>query len=243
MYFVFIIAPIKQNCISISLLLETVFYDLFVKHCFFIISNIKWYFFFGQMHNMNSSELNARVDYLLKTVGLEKDKDKKVKAFSTGMRKRISLAIAMVHNPEILFLDEPTSGLDPQNVINVMSVIQKLAQDNGVTVFLCTHQLRYAQDLCTLYGFIKNGNLLGTGTFEELAKRKNACLRVKIKGANIPNISGLHREEEFYVKDIRNEQEVGSLIRNIVNDGGDIYEVIQDRWSLEQLYFKYVNEK
>ena len=105
--------------------------------------------FFGQMHNMNASELNARVDYLLKTVGLEKDKDKKVKAFSTGMRKRISLAIAMVHNPEILFLDEPTSGLDPQNVINVMSVIQKLAQDKGGTVFWCTQQLRYAQELGT----------------------------------------------------------------------------------------------
>ena len=71
-------------------------------------------------------------------------KQRRLSAYSTGMRQRLSLARAMMHSPQILFLDEPTSGLDPESAQNVNSLIKELAI-NGTTVFLCTHQLRYAQ--------------------------------------------------------------------------------------------------
>lgn len=199
--------------------------------------------FYGEMHNIERKLLTDRVDYLLRRVDLYDAKDIQVKAFSTGMRKRISLAIAMVHNPKLLYLDEPTSGLDPQNIKNIMSLIKEVVKENGVTVFLCTHQLRYAQDLCTLYGFIRNGTLLGTGTFEELAAKKNAGLKVKIRGCNISKQLGfISTEKNIYEKKIANEKEINSLIWSIINHGGEIYEVQQERWDLEKLYFKYVNE-
>lgn len=199
--------------------------------------------FYGEMHNIERKLLNDRVDYLLHRVDLFEAKDKQIKAFSTGMRKRISLAIAMVHNPKILYLDEPTSGLDPQNVINIMSLIQEVVKENGVTVFLCTHQLRYAQDLCTSYGFIRNGKLLGNGTFDELAAKKNAGLKVKIRGCNITkNLGLIPTGKDIYEKEIANEREINSLIWSIINHGGEIYEVQQERWDLEKLYFKYVEE-
>lgn len=128
--------------------------------------------FFGKMHEMDEKLLDKRVDFILKRLELSDVGDKKVKSFSTGMRKRVSLAVALVHNPEILFLDEPTSGLDPENALNVTKLIKELAEENKVTIFLCTHQLKYAEDICTLYGFINNGHVLGLGTFEELASRK-----------------------------------------------------------------------
>ncbi|KZL88631.1 ABC transporter ATP-binding protein [Clostridium magnum] len=197
--------------------------------------------FFGKMHGMDEKSINERTDFILKRLELLDVKNKKVKSFSTGMRKRISLAVALVHNPQILFLDEPTSGLDPENALNVTRLIKELAEENEVTIFLCTHQLKYAEDICTLYGFINNGNILGLGTFDELASRKNAALQLKVRGRNISEKLGFtHEGNGIYSKAILGDEEVNTLIQGILASGGEIYEAVQQRWSLEELYFKYI---
>lgn len=197
--------------------------------------------FFGKMHGMEEKLLNERADSILKRLELFDVKDKKVKSFSTGMRKRVSLGLSLVHNPEVLFLDEPTSGLDPENALNVTRLIKELAEENDVTIFLCTHQLKYAEDMCTLYGFINNGDILGLGTFDELASKKNASLQLKIRGRNIPERLGFINEDNgLYSKSISGDKEVNTLIQSILASGGEIYEAIQQRWSLEELYFKYI---
>lgn len=197
--------------------------------------------FFGKMHGIEEKLLNERTNFLLKSLELLDVKNKKVKSFSTGMRKRISLAIALIHNPQILFLDEPTSGLDPENALNVTRLIKELAEENQVTIFLCTHQLKYAEDICTLYGFINKGNILGLGTFDELASRKNAALKLKIRGKNISKEFGfVHEGNYIYNKSVSGDKEVNTLIQNILTSGGEIYEAVQQKWSLEQLYFKYI---
>ncbi|WP_026888063.1 ABC transporter ATP-binding protein [Clostridium beijerinckii] len=197
--------------------------------------------FFGKMHGVEENVLNERIDSILKRLELIEVKDKKVKSFSTGMRKRVSLAIALVHNPKILFLDEPTSGLDPENALNVTKLVKELAEENEVTIFLCTHQLKYAEDICTQYGFINNGNILGVGTFDELASKKNAQLQLKIRGKNISDKFGfIYEGNGIYNKPISGDQEVNTLIQSIMKDDGEIYEAMQQKWSLEQLYFKYI---
>lgn len=197
--------------------------------------------FFGKMHEIEEKILDERVDYILKRLELLDVKDKKVKSFSTGMKKRIYLAIALIHNPEILFLDEPTSGLDPENALNVTRLIKELAEENQVTIFLCTHQLKYAEDICTLYGFINNGNILGLGTFDELASKKNAALRLKIRGKDISEKFGfIHEHDDVYSKSILGDKEANTLIKGILASGGEIYEAVQKKWSLEELYFKYI---
>ena len=197
--------------------------------------------FFGRMHGMEEKLLRQRVDFILKRLELLDVRNRKVRALSTGMRKRVSLAIALIHNPQILFLDEPTSGLDPENALNVSKLIKELAQENEVTIFLCTHQLKYAENICTLYGFINNGDILGFGTFDELASKKNASLQLNIRGKNISEKLGLTSEgHNLYSKSILGDAEVNAIIHNIIASGGEIYEVLQQKWSLEQLYFKYV---
>ena len=197
--------------------------------------------FFGRMHGMEEKLLRQRIDFILKRLELLDVRNKKVEAFSTGMRKRVSLAIALIHNPQILFLDEPTSGLDPENALNVLKLIKELAEENEVTIFLCTHQLKYAEDICTLYGFINNGKVLGFGTFDELAAKKNVSLQLKIRGENISEKFGLiHEGNNLYSKSISGDAEVNAIIHNIVANGGKVYEVVQQKLSLEQLYFMYI---
>lgn len=198
--------------------------------------------FFGRMHGIEEKLLKERADLILKRLELLNARNKKVKALSTGMKKRVSLAIALIHNPQVLFLDEPTSGLDPENALNVTRLIKELAKENEVTIFLCTHQLKYAEDICTLYGFINNGNILGFGTFDQLASKKKASVQLKIRGKNISEKLGLiHEDHNLYSRSISGDEEVNAMIHHIIANGGEIYEVVQQKWSLEQLYFSYIN--
>ncbi|MFW2488034.1 ABC transporter ATP-binding protein [Clostridium chromiireducens] len=230
--------PVKANNLEIHRLCGVMTES---SYCYENLTARQNLIFFGSMHGIEERLLNERVDYILKRLELLDVKDKNVKSFSTGMRKRISLGIALIHNPKVLFLDEPTSGLDPENALNVTRLIKELAEENEVTIFLCTHQLKYAEDICTLYGFINNGNILGLGTFDELASRKNAALQLKIRGKNISEKLGFVRENSgLYSKAILGDKEANAFIQSIITSGGEIYEAMQQKWSLEQLYFTYI---
>lgn len=197
--------------------------------------------FFGKMHGLDNNEIKKRSAKLLNRLELEDVKHRKVKAYSTGMKKRISLAIALIHNPKILFLDEPTSGLDPESAENVTKLIKNMTFENKSTVFMCTHQLKYAQDICSLYALINKGTLLGFGSFEELCNDKNFNDSIIIRGENIPNNVGLNKiDRNIYRKHISNDEEVAKLLHNIFTNNGKIYEVRREKPSLEDLYFSYV---
>ncbi len=197
--------------------------------------------FFGKMHGLDNNEIKKRSNELLNRLELEGVKHRKVKAYSTGMKKRISLAIALIHNPKILFLDEPTSGLDPESAENVTKLIKNMAFENKSTVFMCTHQLKYAQDICSLYALINKGTLLGFGSFEELCNDKNFNDSIIIRGENIPNNVGLNKiDRNIYRKHISSDEEVANLLHNIFTNNGKIYEVRREKPSLEDLYFNYV---
>lgn len=196
--------------------------------------------FFGSLHDISGKILKERVQNLLKKLELFEHKDKKVREYSTGMKKRISLAIALVHNPKVLFLDEPTSGLDPETAQNVTGLIKNMARDSGTTIFMCTHQLRYAEDICSKYGFIGKGTMLGFGSFEELAKVKKINNHLVIRGFNISSELGFSKGlNNTYKKEIVSEEEIPEILYKAVNSGGRIYEVKKSMCSLEDLYFSY----
>jgi ABC-2 type transport system ATP-binding protein len=196
--------------------------------------------FFGKMFGLNNDDINKRSLYLLNEFKLLDAKDKKVKTFSTGMKKRLSLIRTLLNSPKILFLDEPTSGLDPESSKIVLDFIKKIALEEDVTVFLCTHQLKYAEEICNLYGFISKGNLIGYGTFNELLYNKNQSIKLEIKGINLPNIDNMKKiKEDRYIISIDNEENIPNILQQIFNKGGKIYEAKQIHWDLEDLYFAY----
>jgi ABC-2 type transport system ATP-binding protein len=120
------------------------------------------------LHGMGGAEARERSDTLLGRVGLVQAADRRVGGYSGGMKRRLDLALALVHRPRILFLDEPTTGLDPQSRSALWEVVQRLAADRGVTVFLTTQYLEEADVLADRVGIIDRGHIVAEGTPEEL---------------------------------------------------------------------------
>ncbi len=204
------------------------------------LTGIQNLIFYGSLFGLNPAESRSRSLSLLEQMELSDAADKKLSAYSTGMRKRLSLARALIHQPQALFLDEPTSGLDPQSAQNVHSIICNLAKNNGITVFLCTHQLRYAQELCTRYGLISDGKLLAQGTLDEL--RTQACSRitVKIKASKLPaELNATPVGENEYQTTVSQETEIPQIVRKIVDYGSELYHISATLPSLEDIYFIY----
>src|ERR671916_1323982 len=114
------------------------------------------------------AEARERADVLLGRVGLVHAADRRVGGYSGGMKRRLDLALALVHRPRILFLDEPTTGLDPQSRSALWEEVQRLAGDRGVTVFLTTQYLEEADVLADRVGIIDRGRIVAEGTPEAL---------------------------------------------------------------------------
>jgi ABC-2 type transport system ATP-binding protein len=116
------------------------------------------------LHGISGDERQRRSDELLERVGLEAAAERKVKTYSGGMKRRLDLALALVHRPRILFLDEPTTGLDPQSRTALWAEVGRLAQEDGVTVFLTTQYLEEADVLANRVGIIDHGRIVAEGS-------------------------------------------------------------------------------
>jgi ABC-2 type transport system ATP-binding protein len=120
------------------------------------------------LHGLARDERRRRGDELLGRVGLIRAADRKVREYSGGMKRRLDLALALVHSPRILFLDEPTTGLDPQSRSALWAEVQRLATDDGVTVFLTTQYLEEADVLADRIAIIDQGRIVAQGTPDSL---------------------------------------------------------------------------
>jgi ABC-2 type transport system ATP-binding protein len=120
------------------------------------------------LHGLPRAERKKRGDELLERVGLQEAADRRVRGYSGGMKRRLDLALALVHRPRILFLDEPTTGLDPQSRSALWSEVSRLARDEGVTVFLTTQYLEEADVLADRVGIIDRGKIVAEDTPEAL---------------------------------------------------------------------------
>ncbi|HSC92609.1 MAG TPA: ATP-binding cassette domain-containing protein [Gaiellaceae bacterium] len=118
----------------------------------------------GALHGLPRAERSRRGDELLERVGLTLAADRRVRTYSGGMKRRLDLALALVHRPRILFLDEPTTGLDPQSRSALWTEVGRLAREDGVTVFLTTQYLEEADVLADRVGIIHRGRIVAEGT-------------------------------------------------------------------------------
>ena len=124
----------------------------------------------GRLRGMSKAALAARSEAVLKTVKLTGWADKRVETFSKGMKQRLAVGQALLHEPDLLILDEPTSGLDPRGMAEVRDIVKSLKRE-GRTIFMSSHLLGEVQEVCDAAALIDHGKLLLQGTLDELAKR------------------------------------------------------------------------
>jgi ABC-2 type transport system ATP-binding protein len=127
--------------------------------------------FVAEMHGLPRAEAAARTRGLLSDFGLEDVVDEFAVNYSMGMKKKLGLACALIHDPEVLILDEPINGLDPRAARDVQERLKQAAA-SGKTIFMSTHLLDMAERVCTRIGIIHRGELVATGTLAELRERE-----------------------------------------------------------------------
>ena len=125
----------------------------------------------GRVFGMTRAALRERTDELLGAVGLSDVADRIVETYSGGMRRRLDIALGLVHRPAVLFLDEPSSGLDPEVRAAIWQEVTRLAEKEGLTILLTTHYLEEADELATRLAIVSRGKVIAEGTANELRAR------------------------------------------------------------------------
>jgi len=124
--------------------------------------------FMGALYDVPGDVLRERIDELLKLFSLYDRRDYLLEGYSRGMKQKVLIASALIHDPPVLFLDEPTSMLDPRAALMVKDLIKKLADSAGKTIFICSHILPIVEELCDRIGIINQGKLIAVGTVDEI---------------------------------------------------------------------------
>ncbi len=199
--------------------------------------------FFAQTCGLPNDVCGQRAGELLKQLDLWDARDKKLSAYSTGMAQRLSLARALVHQPQVLFLDEPTSGLDPESAQTVNEMIAELAGKSGTTVFLCTHQLRYAQDLCSTYGILEKGSLLASGDLQTLSDSIGCRIKAGFRLSEGDTLDGFDFQNGWWQTEVLKENEMPILLKKLVEEGHSVYEAKLIKPTLEDIYFQYTERQ
>lgn len=193
--------------------------------------------FYGTLYGIPAEALPGRVKTVLERMGLLERIQDKAGTLSKGMKQRLAIARAFLHEPPILFLDEPTSGLDPEAAEQINALILELKRQ-GHTIFLCTHRLTEAERVCDRFAFFSEGRVLATGTKPELERHVGDGLRVEIEfeGSVPPGLPGTPNHGVLTVP-LRDRAEIPDLVQRAIQGGGRIRRVSPLTPTLEDIYF------
>jgi ABC-2 type transport system ATP-binding protein len=172
----------------------------------------------GRIHRMAGAPLRSRVDELLELVGLREAADRSARGYSGGMKRRLDIALGLVHGPRILFLDEPTTGLDPEARAAMWVEVERLAEQESLTILLTTHYLEEADRLAERVAIVSRGKIVVEGRPSEL----KANLRGELVTVEFVDIDGRMTEAVGVVREIGGASDVagdGKLLRTRVPNG------------------------
>ena len=182
--------------------------------------------FFASSYGIHRAEWPALIDGLLELVDLSVKRTAMVNSLSRGMKQRLSLARALVHDPELLILDEPASGLDPRARVELRELLKTL-NGMGKTIVISSHILAELEEMCTDIAILEAGKLLAAGPPREILERLGGARTVRVRFA-----TGI--TESFTVAD--DAEQTALLRRLLIDDDRDIVEFVEESGGLEQLF-------
>ncbi len=209
----------------------------------------------GLYHQMNAIEnlaffadiygvkRKSRIHDLLRQFGLDEHKSKLVGTYSTGMKKRLALAKALLHEPSILYLDEPTNGLDPDGISMVLSYLKEYNYQNGTTVLICSHVLHQLENVCSSFSFLDNGHIIDSGTLPQLREKYSTAIKLnihtnmKIENGHAFGFPGEQLENNHIRVTVNYKDQISFLLKNILVNHW-VHSVTIEEQDLETIYFK-----
>ncbi len=158
--------------------------------------------FFADLAGVARGRVGERVDWALEIAGLTDRRDSRVSEFSGGMKRRLNLVAALLHEPELVFLDEPTAGVDPQSRNHIFEQVESLRAESDVTLVYTTHQMGEVERLCDRIVILDRGRVVADGSLSELqgleAVQRETAPRLRLKGAaELDRAAALLREHGF----------------------------------------------
>jgi ABC-2 type transport system ATP-binding protein len=207
--------------------------------------------FYGRLYGMRVARRTAMVDELLATVGLEEFRDKLVGTFSGGMRRRLEIARSLMHEPRILFLDEPTTGLDPVSRLHMWDMIRRLKLRTGVTLFLTTHYMEEADELCDRIAIFDHGKVVAEGTPAQLKARLGATGTIAVEFASppagwadvvrrLPGVQAVEAADGRWRIESRDRMEtVGALVAQARRSSVPLLSLVAEGRTLEDVFIAF----
>lgn len=186
-----------------------------------------------------------RIEEVLAIVGLGNTGRKRAKQFSLGMKQRLSIAIALLHRPELLILDEPTNGLDPNGIVEVRELLKKLNKEENTTVIVSSHILNEVERMATHVGIINKGSLVFQGPLHDLQqlKTKQSLLEIETndnaKALQLlsPGYVATPAENKILIT-FQNKEQAAAVNKLLVQNGLDVYALHAQQSDLEQLFME-----
>ncbi|WP_431801821.1 ABC transporter ATP-binding protein [Halobacillus andaensis] len=226
-----------------------------IKHVGAIVENPEMYpFMSGRKNLVHYSRMipgitKERIDDVVRLVGLEKRQKDKVSKYSLGMRQRLGIAQALLHNPSVLILDEPTNGLDPSGIREIRAYIRKLAAEEDVAVIVSSHILSEMELMCDRIGIIKNGELISIQSVHDAIEETDEK-EILIEAEPLREAEAIIKKKTEGIVTVRGEEvmftatreELPDIINHLVAGNINIYGVTITRSTLEDKFLDLIGD-
>ncbi len=172
--------------------------------------------FWGNLYGIPSKKLKENINSILGLIGLSNRKKDLIKTYSGGMKRRINIAVAILHQPKVLFMDEPTVGIDPQSRNHIFEVIETL-NAQGMTIIYTTHYMEEVERLCKRIAIIDSGNIIAQGTQTELQEIANVkeTIELGFESLSQKEVQNFKAKTNYEVVQIDRKMQITSTIKNI----------------------------
>jgi len=214
------------------------------------IENLK---FWGKINQVDTGQLHKKIEEILKFLDLYEQRNQKISTYSGGMKRRINIAAALLHDPEVLFMDEPTVGIDPQSRLFTYEIFEKL-HEKGKTVFYTSHNMEEVERLSDRIGIIDHGQLIAEGSLKELQDKLNMEETLDIKTekpidedifktilAQFP--SAIQKDHQLLISSKNPNHDLSWLFKNFEKQKIQIDSIEIQKVNLEMIFLKLTGKK